>query len=68
MFSLQAHPLDMRPLGTVFDGSTSLFETQRVLCTSIGHAIWLWQFAPARHDHLHFVQALLQVVCSLGIC
>ena len=68
MFSLQTHHVDMRPLGMVFDGSTSLFETQRVLCTSIGHVIWLGQFAPVRHDHLHFVQALLQAFCSLGIC
>jgi len=52
----------------VFDGSTSLFETQRVLCASIGHAIWLTQFTHVRHDHLHFVQALFQAFCSLGIC
>ena len=58
----------MRPLGMVFDGSTSLFETQRVLCNFIGHAIWLGQFTPVRPDHLHFVQALLQAFCSLGIC
>jgi hypothetical protein len=58
----------MRPLGMVFDGSTSLFETQRVLCTSIGQAIWLAQFTPVHHDHLHFVQALFQAFCSLGIC
>jgi len=58
----------MRPLGNVFDGSTSLFETQRVLCTSIGHAIWMTQFTPARHEHLHFIQALLLAFCSLGIC
>ena len=58
----------MRPLGMVFDGSTSLFETQRVLCTSIGHAIWLAQFTPVRHEHLIFVLALLQEFCSLGIC
>jgi len=58
----------MRPLGKVFDGSTSLFDTQRFLYTSIGHAIWLTQFTPVRHDHLHFIQALLQAFCSLGIC
>jgi len=52
----------------VFDGSTSLFETQRVLCTSIRHAIWLTQFTPVRHDHLHFVHSLLQACCLLGIC
>jgi len=58
----------MRPLGMVFDGSTSLFETQIVLCTSIGQAIWLTKFTPVRYDHLHFVQALLQAFCSLDIC
>ena len=58
----------MRPVGKVFDGSTSLFDTQRVLCNSIGHAIWLPHFARVRHDHLHFVQALLQEFCWLGIC
>jgi len=57
----------MRPLGRVSDGSTNLFET-RVLCNSIGHAIWLGQFTPVRHDHLHFVQALLQAFGSIGIC
>jgi hypothetical protein len=35
---LHAHTVDMRPLSKVFDGSTSLFETQRVLCNSIGMA------------------------------
>jgi len=47
----------MRPLGKVFDALTSLFDTQRVLCSSIGHAIWLTQFTPVRHD-LDFTQAL----------
>jgi hypothetical protein len=68
MFSLQTHPVDMRPLGMVFDGSTSLFGTQSALCNFIGHAIWLGQFTPVRHDHVHFVQALLQAFFSLGIC
>jgi len=68
MFLLQAHPVDMRPLGMVFDESTSLFETKRVLCNFIGHDIWLGQFTQVRHDHLHFVQALLQGFCSLDIC
>jgi hypothetical protein len=68
MFSLQAHPVDMRLLGMVFDGSTSLFETQRVLRNFIGHAIWLEQFTPVRQDYLHFVLALLLAFCSLGIC
>ena len=58
----------MRPLGKVFDGSTSLFETQRVLCNSIGHAISLEQFTPVSHDHLHFVQALLQTFWSICVC
>jgi len=57
----------MRPLGKVFDGSISLFDTQRVLCSSIGHAIWLTQFTPFRYDHLDFTQALLQTFCSLAI-
>ena len=61
-------PCRNKILGMVFDGSTSLFENQRVLCNFIGHAIWLGQFTPLRHDHLHFVQALLQAFCSLGIC
>jgi len=52
----------------VFDGSTSLFDTQRDFSTSIRHAIWLTQFTHERHDHLHFVRALLQAFCSLGIC
>ena len=57
----------MKTLGTVFDGSTSLFHTQRVLYNSIGHVILLVQFKPVSHDHLLFVQALLQEFCSLGI-
>jgi len=67
MFSLlQVHPVGMRPLGKVFDGSTSL--KSNVSYTTIRHAIWLGQFTPVRHDHLLFVQALLQAFCSLGIC
>ena len=67
-FSLQAFTVEMNTLGIVFDWLTSLLVAQRVLCTSIGQAIWLVQFTPVRHDHLHFVQALLQAFCSLGIC
>ena len=51
-----------------FDGSTRLFVTQRALCNTIGHAMWLVQFTPVRYDHLLFVQALLQAFCSLGMC
>ena len=57
----------MRPLGMVFDGSNSLFETERVICNSIGQGIWLGQFAPVRRDHLHLVQAILQAICSIDI-
>ena len=58
----------MRPLGTVFDGSISLFESQRFLCNFIRHDIWLGQFTRVRHDHLHFVLAVLTAFRSLGIC
>jgi hypothetical protein len=51
---IKVHLVGMRPLGKVFDGSSSLFETQRVLYNFIGHAIWLGQFTPVRRDHLHF--------------
>ena len=57
------------PLGKVFDGSTSLFETQRVFYSSIRHAIWLSQLTPVHHikhnrmfepisKYVHFVSFL----------
>ena len=58
----------MITLGMVFEGSTRLFEKQRVLCTCIGHPIWLWQFTPVGREHLHFVQPLLKAFSSQGIC
>jgi hypothetical protein len=58
----------MRPLGKVIDGSTSLFETERVLYNSIGHAILLGQFTHVHQEYLLFVQVLLNSFCSLGIC
>ena len=57
--------VELRPLGNGFDGSTSLFENEDVLCTSIGQAIWLTLYTPVRHDHLRFVQALLQAFWGL---
>jgi len=35
---------------------------------SVGHALWLTHFTPARRDHLGFVNLLLKVFCSLDIC
>jgi hypothetical protein len=58
----------MRPHGTVFDGSSNLFETHGVLSTSNGHAIWFGKFTPVNQEHLVFVKALLQTSRSLGIC
>ena len=57
----------MRPHGKVFNCSSSLFETQGALRTSIGHAIWFGKFTPVRQDHLVFVQSLLQTLYSLSI-
>jgi hypothetical protein len=36
----------MRHIGMMFDGSTSLFETQRVLCNFIAHTNLLGHFTP----------------------
>jgi len=58
----------MRPQGKVFDGSSSLFESQRLLKNTIGNAICLTQFTPANLDHLIFVRLLLETFCTLGIC
>lgn len=44
------YTLSMRPHRKVFNGSSSLFETQRVLRNSIGNAIWLGQFKPLNLD------------------
>ena len=41
MFSLQVHPVDMRPLSKLFAGSTCMFEIRRFLRNFIGHGIWL---------------------------
>jgi hypothetical protein len=57
---LQVLPVGMRNIGIVFDGSTSVFENQRVLYNAIRHAFWLGQLTLVRHDYLHFVQAKLQ--------
>jgi len=35
---------------------------------SVGHALWLTHFTPARRDHLGFVNLLLKEFCSLDIC
>jgi hypothetical protein len=44
----------MRTHGKVSGGSSSLFETQGVLRSSIGHAIWFGQFTPVGQDHMIF--------------
>ena len=64
---MQVLPVGMSPLGKVFDFSTSLFESQRVLYNSIRDKIWLGQFTPVRNDHLLFVQAQFQAFTSLGV-
>jgi len=53
----------MRPLGTVFDGSTSLIETQRVLCTTCNLADTV-RTGSSRPSTFYPGTAF----CSLGIC
>ena len=68
LFVFQIHTLtNMKPHGIPFDGSDSLFQTQQSLVTTIGHAVWLQQFTPARLDDLSFVHRLLQTFCELDI-
>jgi len=52
----------MRPKGKVFDGSDSLYATQRGLVKNniAGHVLWLTHFTPARLDHLGYVNRLLK--------
>jgi len=58
----------MRSRGKLFEGSASLFETQECLVNSVGHALWLIHFTPARRDHLGFVNLLIKDFCALDIC
>jgi len=55
----------MRPLGKLFDGSDSLFQTQQSLVNEAGNAAWLPHFTPTRIDHLHFVNHLFHTFCEL---
>jgi len=59
----------MRHKGKHFEGSDSLFETQRCLVKNniAGHALLLTHFTPARLDHLCFVNHLLKTFCALDI-
>jgi len=50
----------MRLLGILFDGSESLFRTQKSLINEAGHAVWLLHFPPTRLDYLRFVHHLLK--------
>ena len=47
---------------------TVIFETHECLVNSVGHALWLTHFTPARRNHLGFVNLLLKEFCSLEIC
>ena len=60
----------MRLHGKVFDGSNSLFETQKFLKnrTIAGNAIWLTQFTPVKFEHLRFVNLLVKTFCTLRVC
>jgi len=59
--------MNMRPQGQLFDGSASLFETQECLVNSVGHALWLTHFTPARREHLAFVNLLLKELLGLTL-
>jgi len=58
----------MRPQGKLLNGSAHLLETQECLVNSVGNALCLTHFTPARRDHLGFVNLLLKEFCSMDIC
>jgi hypothetical protein len=58
----------MKPQGTDFDGSSSLFEMHQLLKTIAGNDIWLTKFRPINHEHRNFTELLLQTLCTVGIC
>jgi len=69
LFFFQIHThTHMKPDGTPFDGSDSLFQTEQSLVTEMGHDVWLQQFTHTRFDNLSFVHRLLQTFCELNIC
>ena len=51
----------MGPKGKLFEGSDSLYATQRGLVKNsiVGHALLLTHFTPSRLDYLGFVNRLL---------
>jgi len=59
----------MRPKGKLFEGSNSLFETQRCLVQEniAGNDVCLTHLLPVRLDYLGFVIRLLET-CALDIC
>ena len=58
----------MWPLGILFDGSDSLFQTQQSFVSEVGNAVFLPHFTPTRLHHLSFVHRLLQTFFELDIC
>jgi hypothetical protein len=54
--------------GKEFNGSDSIFKTNRLLQSIIGMGIWLTDFIPKSYDHGNFIELLLSKLCMIGLC
>jgi len=58
----------MKPQGKEFNRLNSLYKTLQQLQPIAGNYIWLMEFKLISHEHLRFVELLLQTLCTQGIC
>jgi hypothetical protein len=53
--------------GKIFNGSDSIYVTNRLLQSRIGKGIWLTEYIPRNYDK-HFIEILLSQLCLMGLC
>jgi hypothetical protein len=54
--------------GKEFDGSDSIYKTNRLLQSKIGTRIWMTNFIPHNYDNRNFIELLLSKLSMMGLC
>lgn len=62
------HTLNIRPHGKVFDGPSSVFDTQRILRIIVGNTLLLAELTCLNLDLPCIVDLQIQTYCKVGIC